>query len=772
MEPRFWRGVRNAVLPSLALWGLIFWGAHAAFGQSVQQSGNVTPNTAAIWNSVGVIKGGVTATDSPLTTFGVTRDAVDGFCVSSARQTAVGRNALCFQAATSGPAKISLQNYGTASAQNLQFVINGTSVTLPSGGGSFVTLTGAATSGHVPCFLGTAGVVQDCGLALSSGTITTGVWQGTPVAVLYGGTGASTAAAARTNLGLGTISTQDASAVAITGGTVTGLPSPTQNTDAANKSYVDATSTGLHILAQSRLASAAVMPNTPTYANGASGVGATLTAGSNSTLTVDGVVANLNDVVLVKDQAAPAQNGIYTVTTAGSGGAAWVLTRATYFDQAAEMLAGSYTFITAGSTNVSNSYVLATTVGTVGTNAVTWNQFSSTANTVSSLGGTTGAISLGGGLTIAASTLNTSAGVSTGVAGAITSAPSLSSSNCGKPVYAGGNAFYTVALGAASGFTANCVIEISNTDVYPGSGRGKRLTINGLSPDTVLSPGQYVRYRNVSSAWVRETPLEPWFVQAAVTYYVDSGGSDTAGVSDGLAAGASAFATRGHCATVAYTLTYATGVNCSVTGGQAIQELVAVFFPLPGGGVLTFTSNGGASTWKPANSGYALQFGDGALVAVDTTTFDTTGVTTPVGYVTGHNFGVLDVGATVTVTTGALSNSMFICDYETHFNINNGLTVTNAIGNTLGFVYSGCPRSVWNINGPHTFNSTPVTGRFAYAQNLTSMTFQGNVTFTGTLSTSVSLLSGNSVLSNFSGATLPGGTPTGSSGGQYCLGVC
>jgi hypothetical protein len=40
--------------------------------------------------------------------------------------------------------------------------------------------------------------------------------------VTSGGTGASTAAAARTNLGLGTIATQDANAVAITGGTING----------------------------------------------------------------------------------------------------------------------------------------------------------------------------------------------------------------------------------------------------------------------------------------------------------------------------------------------------------------------------------------------------------------------------------------------------------------------------------------------------------------------------------------------------------------------
>ena len=45
----------------------------------------------------------------------------------------------------------------------------------------------------------------------------------TPLAVADGGTGATTNSGARTNLGLGTMATQDANAVAITGGSITGV---------------------------------------------------------------------------------------------------------------------------------------------------------------------------------------------------------------------------------------------------------------------------------------------------------------------------------------------------------------------------------------------------------------------------------------------------------------------------------------------------------------------------------------------------------------------
>lgn len=53
------------------------------------------------------------------------------------------------------------------------------------------------------------------------GTISTGTWQGTAVAVVYGGTGATTAAAARTNLGLGTAATMAGPSGAIVGTTDT-----------------------------------------------------------------------------------------------------------------------------------------------------------------------------------------------------------------------------------------------------------------------------------------------------------------------------------------------------------------------------------------------------------------------------------------------------------------------------------------------------------------------------------------------------------------------
>ena len=143
------------------------------------------------------------------------------------------------------------------------------------------------------------------------------------------------------------------------------------------KTYVDATASGLDLKDSSSVATTAAL-SAVTYANGSSGVGATLTADANGALSVDGVTMSaLYDRVLVKDQAAGLQNGIYTVTATGSGAAAFVLTRATDFDSATEVTSGAFTFIEKGTTNSDSGWVLTTDGAvTIGTTALAFSQFS------------------------------------------------------------------------------------------------------------------------------------------------------------------------------------------------------------------------------------------------------------------------------------------------------------------------------------------------------------------------------------------------------------
>ncbi len=121
-----------------------------------------------------------------------------------------------------------------------------------------------------------------------------------------------------------------------------------------------------------RLATTAALP-TCTYANGSSGVGATLTATANGALTVDSVAVANSDRVLVKNQASAAQNGIYTQTTLGDGSHAFVLTRATDADTGAELVRGGRVSITVGTVNTGTLWVI-NSIGTpvVGTDTIYW----------------------------------------------------------------------------------------------------------------------------------------------------------------------------------------------------------------------------------------------------------------------------------------------------------------------------------------------------------------------------------------------------------------
>ena len=131
-----------------------------------------------------------------------------------------------------------------------------------------------------------------------------------------------------------------------------------------------------------------------TYANGASGVGATLTnSGTQAVFAVDGVTPTVGERVLVKDQTSSFQNGTYTVTNAGSISTNWVLTRATNLDEFFEMDQGLIFPVIQGTINGVSEWMLTSLVTTVGTSAVTFVRLSSK-NSIQNIQGTTNQINV------------------------------------------------------------------------------------------------------------------------------------------------------------------------------------------------------------------------------------------------------------------------------------------------------------------------------------------------------------------------------------------
>lgn len=189
-----------------------------------------------------------------------------------------------------------------------------------------------------------------------------------PIPKSQGGTEATTGPAALVSLG----------ALPIAGGTMTGNlilnADPTIALGAATKQYVDAISSGLSVKQSAYAATTANL--TASYANGAAGVGATLTnTGAQVAFSTDGTTPPLNARILVKDEATGSNNGVYVLSDQGSGATNWILTRATDFDQPAEIGPGAFVIVNNGTLWATTSWIETDTVATVGTDPIAFSQF-------------------------------------------------------------------------------------------------------------------------------------------------------------------------------------------------------------------------------------------------------------------------------------------------------------------------------------------------------------------------------------------------------------
>lgn len=159
---------------------------------------------------------------------------------------------------------------------------------------------------------------------------------------------------------------------------ITNLGDPVSGSDAANKQYVDGVAAGIAWKETVRAATTAA---------------GTLASSFENTDVIDGVTLATGDRILIKNQAAGQENGIYTVNASGAP------TRSTDADSVADILQAAV-FVQEGTTNADSGWVMTTNLPiTLNTTVLTFVQFTGL-----------GSITAGNGLTQTGNTIDVVAG--------------------------------------------------------------------------------------------------------------------------------------------------------------------------------------------------------------------------------------------------------------------------------------------------------------------------------------------------------------------------
>lgn len=148
-------------------------------------------------------------------------------------------------------------------------------------------------------------------------------------------------------------------------------PATTAYTDLAVANAVAGVDPAVAVLA------ASTASLTGTYSNGVSGVGATFTVTATGVFTLDGITINtIGQRVLLKDQSSGFQNGIYTATVVGAVAVSPIFTRALDYNTPSNINSTGAIPVQSGTVNTTTSWLLTSSVITVGTDALTYVQFS------------------------------------------------------------------------------------------------------------------------------------------------------------------------------------------------------------------------------------------------------------------------------------------------------------------------------------------------------------------------------------------------------------
>jgi hypothetical protein len=367
--------------------------------------------------------------------FAATANAVAGANVSGQVSDSATADSATIAATVTTAAQPNITSVGTLSGLSVTGTITGSVSGSASTAGTVTTaaqpnitsvgtLSSITTSGNVDT---TANVVTDDIIGKTGGVTITAIGTNQPISLVTTGTGSVDVNSAR----------------------ITELATPTASTDAATKQYVDDVAQGLAVHAPCDVGTtgtlASITGGTITYDNGTAGVGATLTTSSGNFNTIDGESFGTGERILVKDEATTANNGIYVKTSAT------VLTRADDFNTPTEIAGGDFTFVSTGTTLNDSGFVNTDPVSTVGTDPITFVQFSGA-----------GTYTAGSGLTLSGSEFSiTNTAVSSGSYGNGTHNATFTVNSRGQ-LTSGANVSITAPAGALTGTTINSSVTDSS----------------------------------------------------------------------------------------------------------------------------------------------------------------------------------------------------------------------------------------------------------------------------------------------------------------------